>query len=150
MQGEATVVEHDRHREAHAAAIGQHVLQRVVEAGVDRDHHEVRAGVAERALEVRHLLAARYAPRGPELEVDGLVPVQAAEIDVLAVDGGQHQPRRRRAEQCASGIRGALRAATGVALLSNLLRCPERDPCVRSPGLLPRRLPRVVTACSDG
>jgi len=62
---------------------------------------EVGPGRLEGPLEVRHLLAARHAPGGPELEVHGFLAIQTAKIDPLAIDRLKHEAGRRGADETA-------------------------------------------------
>ncbi len=103
---DGAVVEHDRHLEPEFAPVGANVVDRVREAGIDRNDDEIRPGVLEAVLEVRHLLAAGHAPGRPELEVYGLVAVELAEIDGRAVDRLQQQRRRGRTDERPAGALG--------------------------------------------
>jgi hypothetical protein len=55
-----TVVDDERHADAELLAVAHDVGARVVETGVDADDREIVAGLLPRALEVRHLPAARF------------------------------------------------------------------------------------------
>src|SRR5262249_56237484 len=75
------------------------VLDRIVDSNVDCEHREPVAVDAKRRLQVRHLLAARHAPRRPELEIDWTLPEQRREIDMRAVEQLERHRRRSTTNQ---------------------------------------------------
>jgi hypothetical protein len=107
--GERAVrVDRERHGQRLLRPERAHGLDRIVDPEVDRIHRDAIAVLPVGGFEVRHLLAARLAPRRPELEVDRLAPGQLGERDAAAVE--QRQRRRRCAvpDQRGAGRHGAL------------------------------------------
>src|SRR5437868_11280368 len=83
--GQAPVIDRERHREAVLAPILFDQLKIVVEACVDPYHFKIVAGSLGDMLEMRHLQAARDAPRRPEFEVDGFLSVEIAKAQLVPV-----------------------------------------------------------------
>jgi len=110
MEGcpQAAVVEYDGHGDAELLAVGADGLDGVVESDVDGDDGQIRSRRFVGVLEMRHLLPAGHAPSCPKLQIHGLLAVKAAEIDHVAIDGVEREPRRGRAQDRTAGLLRAL------------------------------------------
>src|ERR1700730_7411039 len=113
-RAQSSVIDDDRHPDAELLPIRTYIVYRVVETGIDCNHRQIRACRFIRPFEVRHLLAARYAPGCPKLEVDGLLSVETAEVDCLPIDRLEDHPRSRRADKIVPGGFGSLLTTLSV------------------------------------
>jgi len=107
---QSAIVEHYRHLDAQGTSILLDLLQRIIESDVDRDDRQIRFRGLVGVLEVRHLQTTGHTPSGPELEVDGLLAVERAQIDGIAIDGLDHGPRRGCSHESLARELGALLA----------------------------------------
>src|SRR5450631_3243406 len=153
--GEPAVVHDDGHSEPHFPAVVPDIGDRIVESGVDGDDRKVRSSRFIGSLEMRHLLAAGYAPRGPEFQIHGLPAVQMAQVDRVAVDGRQHDPGRRLADQRMAGafrhlLTAACRSGIGTrpgnrAKGEHHHHCAEYHGCLSPPASLDTGAPLSLT-----
>ncbi|MEX0750499.1 MAG: hypothetical protein WD359_06785, partial [Dehalococcoidia bacterium] len=118
----AAAVEQHGHRDAQVVEERPRVL--LVVLVVDGEHLEafVALFIVE-FLDVRQFVAARAAPRCPEIHEDDLAP-QIAELDDLAVCVTQGEVGRRRAQGGAAAVE---RAQPGVIRLARRLAGRRRD-----------------------
>lgn len=114
LPAQCAVINDDRHRQAILRAEGAHGGLGFAVAGVDRHHRDALALLLMDLLEARRLLSARYAPRGPELQIHRPLAVQRGQVDALAVDAGQRRGGAGLADQLLADALDALLAVGAV------------------------------------